>query len=195
MFYGKNVPSLHEYIVAGLVQQRPYRFRIQAENFNGLSALSDIATHWTCLPPSMMDPPVKVQSTATSMFVKWAAPKDDGGCPITGYALFRDDGITEIPSIEVNSVNDPLIRNIPTLRQVEVQLGNANLGKWFKYEVRAFNSEGMISAQSVRLLFAIEPSKPSQAPVVVKIEATAITVSYVDGSLVNGGSPILSHHL
>ena len=50
------------------------------------------------------------------MVVNWTSPADDGGCPITGYALYRDDGITEIPLIEVNTGNDPLVRNIPTLR-------------------------------------------------------------------------------
>ena len=40
---------------------------------------------------------------------------EDGGCPVTGYSLFRDDGVTEMTSIEVNAVNDPLVRNIPTL--------------------------------------------------------------------------------
>jgi len=28
VFYGKNVPSLHEFIVANLTQQRPYRMRV-----------------------------------------------------------------------------------------------------------------------------------------------------------------------
>ncbi len=93
-----------------------------------------------------MDPVVKVLSTGSSMIVRWNAPKDDGGCPITGYALFRDNGITEIPNIEVNAVNDPLVRNIPTLRQVEVALNNADLGKRYKYEIRAYNSEGSTSA-------------------------------------------------
>jgi len=54
------------------------------------------------------------------MIVRWNPPKNNGGCPITGYALFRDDGVTENPIIEVNSDNDPLVRNIPTLRQLEV---------------------------------------------------------------------------
>ena len=56
VFYGKNVPSLHELIIPDLVQQRPYRFRVQAENFNGFGPMSDIITHWTCLPPSQLDP-------------------------------------------------------------------------------------------------------------------------------------------
>ncbi len=52
VFYGKNVPSLHQYIVGDLVQQRGYRFRVRAENFNGFGPYSDIVTFYTCLPPS-----------------------------------------------------------------------------------------------------------------------------------------------
>jgi len=52
VFYGKNVPSLHQYIVGDLIQQRGYRFRIRAENFNGFGPYSNIVTFFTCLPPS-----------------------------------------------------------------------------------------------------------------------------------------------
>ena len=52
IFYGKNVPSLHEYIVNDLIPSRAYRFRIQAENFNGFGLLSNIATFYACITPS-----------------------------------------------------------------------------------------------------------------------------------------------
>jgi hypothetical protein len=52
IFYGQKVPSMHEYLVSNLTAQRPYRFRVQAENFNGFGPMSDIITHWTCIPPS-----------------------------------------------------------------------------------------------------------------------------------------------
>ena len=166
IFYGKNVPSLHQYILKNLVAQRGYRFRIQAENFNGFGLFSNIVTYYTCLPPSQLDPVQKVYSTATSMVVNWTSPADDGGCPITGYALYRDDGITEIPLIEVNTGNDPLVRNIPTLRQVTAQLTSVSLGSWITYQVQTFNSEGTVSSQTVKLLFAIPPAQPSAGPVV-----------------------------
>jgi len=60
--------------------------------------------------------------------------------------LYRDDGVSENTNIEVNSVNDPLVRNIPTLRQLEVQLSNADLGKRIKYELRVFNREGSVAS-------------------------------------------------
>ena len=43
-------------------------------------------------------------------------PQDDGGCPITGFALFRDDSIGGEPNVEINVDNDPSIRNNPVLR-------------------------------------------------------------------------------
>jgi hypothetical protein len=81
----------------------------------------------------MFAPPRFVSSTSTSMTISWQAPLNDGGCPITGYAVFRDDGVTEIANIEVNMANDPSVRNIPTLREVTATLANADLGKKFKF--------------------------------------------------------------
>ena len=45
------------------------------------------------------------------------------------------------------------------------------------------------------MLFAIPPAKPTQGPIIVETVANAITVTYAQGALDNGGSPILSHHL
>ena len=99
---------------------------------------------YTCVPPSQLAPPSFVSTTTTSMTISWDAPLNDGGCPITGYAVFRDDGSTQIPSIEVNSNNDPSVRNIPVLRQVTATLNTADTGKKFKYEIRAYNREGFV---------------------------------------------------
>lgn len=61
-----------------------------------------------------------VSGNTSVMTLNWTAPMSNGGCPIIGYALFRDDGVTMTPNIEVNTNNDPAVRNIPTLRQVDV---------------------------------------------------------------------------
>ena len=45
---------------------------------------------------------------------------DDGGCPITGYAVWRDDGTGAQIFTEVNTQSDPAIRNIPTLSQATI---------------------------------------------------------------------------
>lgn len=69
------------------------------------------------------------------MTLNWVEPSSNGGCPILGYALFRDDGTTMNPSIEVNIPNDPAVRNIPTLRTVIATFPNADLGKKFTFKL------------------------------------------------------------
>lgn len=135
IYYGKNVPSLHEYIVTNLVYQRAYRFRIQAENFNGFGDLSDIATFYSCVAPTSLSAPTFVSTTSTSMTIAWEEPTDNGGCPITGYAVFRDDGTGITPAIEINTSNDPDVRNIPTLREVTATLLAADLGTTYKFMI------------------------------------------------------------
>jgi hypothetical protein len=76
------------------------------------------------------------------MTLKWVEPLSNGGCPLLGYALFRDDGLSSLPIIEVNSSSDPLVRNIPTLTEVTANLNSADLGKKFTYVLKAFNREG-----------------------------------------------------
>jgi hypothetical protein len=67
------------------------------------------------------------------MILEWEAPLNDGGCPITGYSVFRDDGITMTPTIEVNMNNDPDVRDIPTLRTVKVDLNAIDLGTTYTF--------------------------------------------------------------
>jgi hypothetical protein len=54
----------------------------------------------------------------------------------------RDDGITGSPSIEVNSANDINIRNIPTLRDVDVILNVASKGSMYTFQLYVSNREG-----------------------------------------------------
>lgn len=67
------------------------------------------------------------------MSLKWSEPEDNGGCPILSYYLLRDDGISGNPTIEVNSLNDINIRNIPTLRDVNVILDVATKGSMYTF--------------------------------------------------------------
>lgn len=45
----------------------------------------------------------------------------------------RDDGLSGVPTTEVNEANDASIRNLPTLRNVDVGLLVTDLGKMYTF--------------------------------------------------------------
>ena len=106
--------------IPNLKRGRAYRFYIVAEAFNETGPSSPISTIFTCVVPSGLQAPTFVKTTSTTMSLVWIEPKNNGDCPLLGFALFRDDGLSTDTVIEVNQVNDPLIRNIHTLNAVDV---------------------------------------------------------------------------
>jgi predicted phage tail protein len=109
-------PERTEFLVKGLQAGQQYRFKLQALNFNGASAMSDVFTFNACLAPSGQPAPYKIATTTTSITIGWNAPFDEGGCPVTGFAVFRDEGDQTTPATEVNVATDAAVRGIPTLR-------------------------------------------------------------------------------
>lgn len=112
--------SLTQMTVNNLTVGRAYRFKVLAGNFNQEGLESDSSLHYACQPPSGLQPPILTQTTSSSMLLEWSEPASNGGCPLLGYYLFRDDGVTGDPTIEINTDNDPSVRNIPTLRSLLV---------------------------------------------------------------------------
>jgi len=172
-------PSLTQISVQGLVKGKAYRFYVQAHSFNEIGEASTIATLYACTPPSGLKAPQFVETSPTSMTLHWHEPTDNGGCPLLGYSLFRDDGLSSVPSIEVNSDNDPLVRNIPTLTTLTAQLDTANLGKKFRFVLHAYNREGMTSSVPISFLFSVVPETPSAGPEVLSFSSKSIRVRYM----------------
>jgi len=128
--------------------------------------------------------PYRIDSTASSITLGWQEPQDDGGCPVTGFAIFRDDGTQIVPAIEVNSASDASVRAIPTLRQLVVtNLPSGKEGLHVRFSVKAFNREGSVDSSSyVAILFAAVPSKPPNVPQLVGAESnsTILTMLLVE---------------
>ena len=95
------------------------------------------------------------------MSLTWSEPLNNGGCPILGYYLMRDDGLTGNPVIEVNQANDPNLRNLPTLRHANVALNSGVLGRKFTFQLAVYNREGETKSAAVAYLFATKPVTPS----------------------------------
>ena len=99
-------------------------------NYNGESSLSDPLTVYSCVAPSQPLKPVRLGGTSVSIDIGWSAPSDDGGCPISGYRLFRDDGNSGPISTEVDSSN---IENKPYLNRYTVNLASTDTGLIFRF--------------------------------------------------------------
>jgi hypothetical protein len=85
-----------------------------------MGKLSNTYEFIACLKPSKFNTPYRIDSTISSITVGWDEPLSNGGCPITGYAVFIDDGTGMSVFNEMNSVNDPLVRDIPSLNQLKI---------------------------------------------------------------------------
>ena len=70
-----------------------------------------------------MDAPSYVTTTSTTLLLKWPEVKDVGGCPITGYSVFRDDKMMEPADL---SLVDSSNKTIPTLRELAVPLSSSD---------------------------------------------------------------------
>jgi titin len=122
VYDGTGFPQIRSAIVSGLTRGDLYDFKVSASNFNGEGARSALAlrTH-SCVPPTAVKAPVRVAATssATVATLRWEGPEATGGCPITGYALFRSDPALSDPAtglevwVEANSAYDTNIRDKP----------------------------------------------------------------------------------
>ena len=146
-----------------------YTYRVQAENFNGLGLMSDDFTFNACLVPSGMSAPIRLDASAAgALVVQWDDPLLDGGCPVSGFAVFRDNGNWGDVSTELNSVSDSSVRDNPVLRQLTITnlpLNSENM--WFRIKVRVFNREGYSDSTLLRILNAGVPASPASAPTLV----------------------------
>lgn len=113
-----GVPEQTSISVFGLVTGRDYKFSVAVQNFNGLGTWYDPAeVFFACLPPQVLPAPWRNTTSVSSILVEWRSPENNGGCEVTGYAIFCDDGAGGAFS-EVNEDNDALVRDIPGLYEL-----------------------------------------------------------------------------
>jgi hypothetical protein len=79
-------------VVSNLIPQKFYRFRVRAFDINGPGVYSGVTSVQACIPPQNLTSPIVSSISKTTFTVSWSAPVNFGGCPITSYVLYRDDG-------------------------------------------------------------------------------------------------------
>ncbi len=174
VYDGTGAPQITSAVIAGLTPGDLYDFKVSAINFNGEGARSSQSLRtYSCMRPSGVLAPMRVaaMSTLSAVTLSWQQPNATGGCRITGYALYRSDPAQSDPDngvevySEVNSVQDPNIRDQPDLFQATItNFAAGSVGQVFKYVVEAFNAIGGTRSRTASYLLATPPSAPSTAP-------------------------------
>lgn len=54
--------------------------------------MSDALVKYSCLLPDEPSVPYRVRGSRTELTLRWQIPASDGGCALTGFNLYRDDG-------------------------------------------------------------------------------------------------------
>jgi hypothetical protein len=124
------------------------------------------------------------------MTLGWTEPGDKGSCPILGYRLYIDDGITGDASALVTMDNDQ-----PSLDTVVVPFIDSEKGNTYTFKLTAYNLMGDVSSTQVAYLYAVEPDTPASGPQEVSSSSTSISVQFDQALSSNGGSPIISYNL
>jgi hypothetical protein len=121
VYDGAFKPGVLSHLVDGLTNGGLYSFRVLAVNYNGKSQPSASRAYYACRAPAGFAAPLVISRSRSQMVLQWVPPVDLGGCSVTGYAVFRDDG--EVGSrlagagitVELNSASDPQVRGKPSL--------------------------------------------------------------------------------
>lgn len=140
VYDGYNYPNVRKYLVTGLQTGINAGFTVQAINYNGPSEASDPAYFIICRAPSQFAAPTMPEVTRTTMTLEWRAPESDGGCPITSFYLYADDGAGgSYSEIDASEVND-----LPALRKHTVTFDAADTSKTFGFYLVAENAVGTV---------------------------------------------------
>jgi hypothetical protein len=97
--------------VSNLTMGQSYTFQVAAHSHNGEGTRSAAFEFWSCILSTGFAAPTRTGSSALTMALTWTTPTDTGGCAITGYAVFMDDGTGSGTFSEVNTANDPAFRS------------------------------------------------------------------------------------
>ncbi len=180
------------YLVSNLTTGNSYTFKLIGVNFNGEGPASNAVTFKSCTAPSNIQPPSSTSTTKTTIDLAWSPPSDSGGCPITGYELYVDDGIGG----SFTNTDSSSIANKPYLRSHQLNLPSAKTGKYFRIKIKAINEISNVESSLTSIKLADVPSKPAAAPVadLVYTNEDQIKVVYTEPAD-DGGTDIRSYEL
>ena len=197
IYIGLNQADILSFAAGGLTTGLPYRFSVQAVNENGYSEESDIVTFYSCqVPVDLATPTYDSSDQVTKQIeVDWATPESNGGCPIVGYELYRNDGENDDLTIKIEDLDS----TNPSLSSHVIDLSaDGVIGRIYRFKVRATNYAGYTDSSSISIALASLPEKPATPPTsnvdITDESRIGITIETSDDTN-NGGSPILIYNI
>lgn len=144
----------------------------------------------SCIDPSNINEAVLEAVDETSFTISWTPPQDNGGCPVTGYKIFRDDGAGGDIN---NEIDASTVNNKPALYQHSTTLGGSFTGKTIRVKVEALTSKGSVLTPALSFVLADVPGAPTPAPLIVTSESTTekIELKFDNTNPDDGGSPVI----
>jgi hypothetical protein len=128
----------------------------------------------------------------TSVTLSWTAPVSDGGCPISAYAIYVDDGaggaLAEYGGTAVR-LTGPLLSSWV----VDMATAGKAAGASYLFQLGAVNSIGEATSDTVAVLLAGVPSQPTPATRAALNSTHVKIVMAAPASA--GGSPVTSYEL
>jgi hypothetical protein len=189
-----NLKSVTKYTASGLETGEEYIFSVQVYQFNGWAVESSETTIKACGSPSLLYPPTLISASSTQFELQWEPPVSCGGCSITEYALFMDDGnggtLAEIDSGSVRG--DPTL----TTHIVSSSIPASSVGKTFMFQLKVFTEGGEAQSDTIGYTLAGVPDSPTNAPTSDSaVTSSSVIKVDVDEVTATNGSPITSYSI
>jgi len=91
----------------------------------------------------------------------WNIPENNGGCPVLGYELYRDDG----QGGEVTTKIEEMASDNPSLTSYTIDLSaDGVVGQIYRFKIVGTNYAGQIDSSALYVALASLPSKPTTIP-------------------------------
>ena len=193
VYNGAGLPSTLTSTITGLTTGLPYRFYVTAVNYIGESVASSYSTFYSCIAPSGFTAPYKGTVTSSSVLIVWSEPTDDGGCSISSYSIYRDDGNGgSFVEVHASSVN-----NNPSLTQFTVtDLPTNPTGLTVKFKMSVTNVGGFtVTSPSISVVIASTPTTPTSAPYSDSSVTTSNIIKIIYAEPYDGGSEITNYEI
>lgn len=185
---GSGQPNVLSFIHGPLETGETYNFKLQVLNYNGASAYSNVLSAVVCIAPSGFSSLIATSSSPTSLAIAWNQPQDNGGCPITKYVQYSDDGAGGVLAIETATIPSTTLQL--TLDRT------SNSGKTYRLQVEAVNANGSIKSNIISLVTATVPTAPTSSPTSIQSQTNAQQIAVqITQVTATGSSPITSYEL